>query len=68
MLNGLRYFEKVIPSTKNVKPKPPFDWGEVDRPSLAKCLVGLCHQARKIMQDEPRLLEIAPPCYILGVN
>ena len=68
MLNGLRYFERMIPRDNKggYVPKPAFDWGEVDRNSLAKCIVGLCTQAREIMMNEPRLLELSAPVYILG--
>jgi len=68
MLNGLRFFQRAIP--KDVKggygPKAAYDWGEVDRTSLAKCVLTLCEQVRDIMTGEPRLLEIPSPCYILG--
>jgi hypothetical protein len=68
MLNGLRYFERSI--AKDTKStygaKPAWDWGEVDRNSLAKCIISLCTEVKNIMSLEARLLEISAPCYILG--
>jgi len=68
MLNGLKYFEKAIvqPPHSQYKGKPAFDWGEVDRNSLAGCILSLCTRVRDIMAHEPRLLEIQPPVYIMG--
>jgi diadenosine tetraphosphatase ApaH/serine/threonine PP2A family protein phosphatase len=68
MLNGLRYFERAIPRDNKggYAAKPAFDWGEVDRGSLAKCIIGLCTQARELLMSEPRLIELSAPVYILG--
>lgn len=68
MLNGLRFFQRAIPldAKGGYGPKPAYDWGEVDRISLGKCVLTLCQQVRDIMSSEPRLLEIPAPCYILG--
>ena len=68
MLNGLRYFERMIPRDNKggYVAKASFDWGEVDRASLAKCIIGLCNQAKDLMMSEPRLIELSAPVYILG--
>jgi hypothetical protein len=43
-----------------------FDWGHVDKNALAKCLLTLCTQVKDILSDEPRLLKLKAPMYILG--
>ena len=44
----------------------PFDWGQVDKSALAKCLMTLCRQVKDIMMEEPRLIKLQSPVYILG--
>lgn len=43
-----------------------FDWGQVDKNALAKCLLTLCRQLQDILSEEPRLLKLKSPMYILG--
>ena len=67
MLFGLRYFERPI----NLSPgrsssKDAFSWGDVDMNSFAKCILSTCHSVREILMNEPRLLRIDSPTYILG--
>lgn len=45
-----------------------FDWGQVDTKALAKCLLALCRQARDTLREEPRLLRLKSPTYILGTD
>ncbi|XP_074641598.1 uncharacterized protein LOC141899287 isoform X2 [Tubulanus polymorphus] len=66
MLTGLRYFERQIKSDKDGEGKPPFDWGNVEKRALAKCLLALCRKVKEIMLDEPRLIKVKSPTYILG--
>ncbi|XP_060558569.1 uncharacterized protein LOC132718844, partial [Ruditapes philippinarum] len=40
-----------------------FDWGQEEKDALAKCL---CTQFKDILSDEPRLLKLKAPMYILG--
>jgi hypothetical protein len=68
MLSGLKYFERaILPDGKTqYKPKSAYDWGEIDRTSLANCLIRLCQQAKQIFLTEARLIELSSPVYILG--
>jgi hypothetical protein len=62
MLIGLRYFEQEIiitdPSSTKL-PKPAFDWGPTDRNALAKCIINLSQQVKKIFLAEPRLIQLS---------
>ena len=40
--------------------------GQVDKAVLAKCLLQICHLVKDILTQEPRLLHLNSPCYILG--
>ena len=44
-----------------------FDWGQVDKNALAKCLMALCRQCKDVLREEPRLIKVKSPTYILGV-
>lgn len=70
LLNSLRYFERHVEPEElrglNVSAKPAFDWGTVDRHALAHCLLHVCRMAKDILSQEPRLLTLRSPCYILG--
>ena len=47
-------------------PKDAFSWGEVEMKSFAKCILSTCNSVREIVANEPRLLRIDSPTYILG--
>ena len=67
MLFGLRYFERAINNSPGgSSSKEAFSWGEVDMNSFAKCILSTCHSVRDILSNEPRLLKIDSPTYILG--
>lgn len=70
MLNGLKYFENKTQLTKDPTNansfKPPFSWGEVDRNALGACLISICGLVKDILLNEPRLVELSSPVYILG--
>lgn len=46
--------------------QPAFNWGQVDRNALVKCLLTLCRQAKEFLMKEPRLLKLKSPSYVLG--
>ncbi|XP_052234478.1 uncharacterized protein LOC127847015 [Dreissena polymorpha] len=66
MLTGLRYFERPIKGENGTLTKNAFDWGQVDKNALCKCLLTLCRHLKDILNDEPRLLKLRSPVYILG--
>ena len=45
----------------------PFDWGQVDRGALSMCLLALCRQVKDVLKEEPRLIRLKSPTYILGM-
>lgn len=49
-----------------VKAKDNFSWGTVEMLSLAKCLLALCREAQRVLANEPRLIRLNAPTYILG--
>ncbi|KAK7088081.1 uncharacterized protein [Littorina saxatilis] len=65
MLSGLRYFERPVKGDAGTQ-KPAFDWGQVDRSALARCLLTLCRHVKEELAEEPRLLKLRSPTYILG--
>lgn len=68
MLNALKYFENETKGSKSPKKtaKPAYDWGEVDRAALGSCLLAICTLVKHILANEPRLIELSSPVYILG--
>ena len=41
-------------------------WGSVDMQTVAASLIELCQQARNLFLQEPRLIRLNTPTYILG--
>ena len=66
MLSGLRYFERRLANNGRGKPKEAFSWGPVDMATVASCLVTLCQQVKMTLMEEPRLLRVPSPSYVLG--
>lgn len=70
MLNALKYFEGGINSDTDpnnvVASKAQFTWGDVDRSALGGCFIIICGLVKDILMQEPRLLEVESPTYILG--
>ena len=66
MLAGLRYFERSLTNDGRGKPKKAFSWGAVDMATVANCLITLCQQVKATLMEEPRLLQVVSPSYILG--
>ena len=66
MLAGLRYFERSLTNNGRGKPKKAFSWGPVDMATVASCLVTLCQQVKATFMEEPRLLRVTSPSYVLG--
>ena len=69
MLTGLRYFERPIKAdVGGLKPKDALSWGIVDKEALAKCLTLICQKILEIVSEEPRLLRVDSPAFILGMT
>ena len=70
MLSALRYFERAIKVTPNNSksggPKESFSWGFVEMASLGNCLVCICRTLLEIIKNEPRLIRVKSPTYIVG--
>ncbi len=67
MLRGLRYFERGIQSKDpKLKDKLPYSWGPVMMRTVASALIDLSKEARAIFLQEPRLLKLSAPTYVLG--
>lgn len=69
MLAALRYFERAIkPQAMANHPagKPDFSWGSVEMLALGNCLLSLCQNVKQIFMNEPRLIKIQSPVYVLG--
>lgn len=64
MLKGLRYFER--PAKNSTPQKPALSWGKVDMKSFGTSLLELCAQTRSLLIQEPRLIKLKSPTYILG--
>ena len=62
-LYTFRYFERAA---KTDPPKAALSWGRVDMRTFAKSLIELCGQTRGFVIQEPRLVKLASPTYILG--
>jgi hypothetical protein len=63
MIKGLRYFERA---SKSGLAKPALSWGKVDMRTFGKSLIELCIQTRSLLIQEPRLIKLKSPTYILG--
>ena len=59
-----RYFERAAKTSD--PPKTALSWGRVDMRTFAKSLIELCTQTRGLIIQEPRLVKLASPTYILG--
>ena len=70
MLSALRYFERPIKassaSEKGVAPKASFSWGVVEMSAVGNCLLSICQSLKETLLEEPRLLKIQSPAYIVG--
>lgn len=64
MMKGLRYFERA--SKTSSPAKQALSWGKVDMKVFGSSLIELCKQARGLLIQEPRLLRLNSPTYILG--
>lgn len=64
MLVALRYFERA--SKLDGNEKEPLSWGRVDMATFGRSLIELCQHARGLLIQEPRLIKLSSPTYILG--
>ena len=66
MLSGLKYFEHPLKNKAGERQKEAYDWGDVDKSAMARCLIPILRQVRELLKEEPRLLRLKSPVYILG--
>ncbi|KAL1494191.1 hypothetical protein ABEB36_009828 [Hypothenemus hampei] len=63
VLKGLRYLTTI----NNVKDtKTSYIWGQLDPLVYGRQLIQICNQVREIFRNEPRLLQLTSPVYIMG--
>nr|CAH7728332.1 unnamed protein product [Callosobruchus chinensis] len=63
LLKGLRYLTTI---NKIKDPKANYIWGQLDPANYARNLINVCNQVKEVFRNEPRLLELNSPCYIMG--
>ncbi|PAA86851.1 hypothetical protein BOX15_Mlig000247g3 [Macrostomum lignano] len=76
MINGLRYFERACRGSTaagsssgqqpQLEDKPAMNWGQVEMKGLARCLLSLCEMLQTVFSEEPRMVKLRSPTYILG--
>ncbi|KAK9883558.1 hypothetical protein WA026_001735 [Henosepilachna vigintioctopunctata] len=64
LLKSLRYMNLV--NKQNKKRANQFTWGNVDSGLFANRLITICRMTNEIVKNEPRLLHISSPVYVLG--
>ncbi|XP_060522120.1 uncharacterized protein LOC132699434 isoform X2 [Cylas formicarius] len=63
LLKGVRYLTTI----NNVnEATTAYSWGQLDPTHFARNLIQICGQLKEIFWNEPRLLEISSPVYIMG--
>lgn len=65
LLKALQYFANGSPASSKVQ-KKPLSWGTYDMNQFINLLVNVCENCQKILEKEPRMLQLCSPVYILG--
>lgn len=69
VLKSLRYLMQVNKgktTAKKLKGNEPFNWGQLDAVLFARNVITICTQVKEFFRNEPRLLEIQAPAYVMG--
>ncbi|KAL3274194.1 hypothetical protein HHI36_015610 [Cryptolaemus montrouzieri] len=66
LIKSLRYMNLVNRQNKAQKKANQFTWGNIDSALFAKRLITVCKLVNDLLKDEPRLLQVSSPVYVLG--
>lgn len=67
LLRALQYFANASQtSSKAALQKKPLSWGSYDMNKFMTLLVNTCEACQKILEKEPRMLQLCSPVYVLG--
>ncbi|XP_045477329.1 serine/threonine-protein phosphatase PPQ-like [Harmonia axyridis] len=66
LIKSLRYMNLVNKQNKAQKKGMQFTWGNIDSGLFAKRLITVSKLTTEILKNEPRLLQVSSPVYVLG--
>lgn len=69
ILKGLRYITQINKGKQGkMQRREDYSWGQLDSGMFGRNLISVSNQARDIMRDESRMLELYSPVYVLGLH
>ncbi|XP_044758382.1 uncharacterized protein LOC123316391 [Coccinella septempunctata] len=66
LIKSLRYMNLLNKQNKAQKKGVQFTWGNIDSGLFAKRLITVSKLTTEILKNEPRLLQVSSPVYVLG--